>query len=104
MGECTLSIGARVVLVARDGAPVAEFALFDAGDVELAPGPDGTGVRESGYRTTAVEALRRLAVAGVTADLAEEAARCLQGRAAEPYTRGPLVRRLLPLLGPGELF
>jgi hypothetical protein len=103
MAACTLDVGPRRVLVSEEGPPAAEFALFDASDIELAPGEDG-GLREAGYRTSAADALRRLAVAGVTLDFARECAALLSGRIAETYARGPLVRRLSPLLGPAELF
>ena len=104
MPPCTLDVGSRRVLVSDEGPPAAEFALFDGGDVELAPN-DGGGVRETGYRTTATEALRRLAVAGITRDLAEACcAEIVHGRVAGAYARGPFVRRLVPLLDAGELF
>ena len=103
MVACTLDIGPRRVLVSEEGPPAAEFALFDASDIELAPG-EGGGLRESGYRTTAADAVRRLAVAGVTLDFANECAEIARGRVGAAYARGRLVRRLVPLLGPGELF
>ncbi len=103
MAACTLDVGPRRVLVSEEGAPAAEFALFDPSDIELAPGENG-GLRESGYRTTAADAVRRLAVAGVTLDFAHECADIARGRIAEAYARGRLVRRLAPLLGPHELF
>jgi hypothetical protein len=103
MAACTLDVGPRRVLVSEEGPPAAEFALFDTSDIELAPGEGGV-LRESGYRTTAVDAARRLAVAGVTLDFAQECAELVHGRVAEAYARGPLVRRLVSLLGPHELF
>jgi hypothetical protein len=103
MPPCTLDVGSRRVLVSEEGPPAAEFALFDGGDVELAPN-DGGGVRETGYRTTASEALRRLAVAGVTRDLAETCGEIVRGRIADAYARGPFVRKLSVLLGAAELF
>jgi hypothetical protein len=103
MAACTLDVGPRRVLVSDEGPPAAEFALFDPSDIELAPSDEG-GVREAGYRTTAADAVRRLAVAGVTQDFANECADLVRGRIAEAYARGPVVRRLAPLLGAAELF
>jgi hypothetical protein len=103
MAACTLDVGPRRVLVSEEGPPAAEFALFDPSDIELAPG-DGGALREAGYRTTAAEAVRRLAVAGITLDFAHECAELVRGRIAETYARGPVVRRLAPLLGAAELF
>ena len=91
------------MLVSEEGPPAAEFALFDPSDIELAPADQGA-LRETGYRTTATDALRRLAVAGVTRDLADECAEIVRGRVAEAYARGPAVRRIATLLGPAELF
>ena len=103
MAPCTLDVGSRRVLVSEEGPPAAEFALFDPSDIELAPGEDGA-LREAGYRTTATNALRRLAMAGITRDFAEECARLVRGKLAETYARGPTVRRIVGLLGPAELF
>src|SRR5579862_7179494 len=101
MAPCTLDVGSRRVLVSEEGPPAAEFALFDPSDIELAPADQGA-LRETGYRTTATDALRRLAVAGVTRDLADECAEIVRGRVAEAYARGPAVRRIATLLGPAE--
>ncbi|MGO8998940.1 MAG: hypothetical protein ACLQVI_36910 [Polyangiaceae bacterium] len=103
MLACTLDIGSRRVLVSEEGPPAAEFVLFDPSDIELAPS-EGGPLREAGYRTTAADAVRRLAVAGVTVGFATECAMLVHGRIAEAYARGPLVRRLSSLLGPAELF
>ena len=103
MAACTLHIGSRRVLVSDEGPPAAEFALFDPSDVELEQGDGGT-LRESGYRTSAGEAASRLAGAGVTREIAEECATLVRGRVAEAYARGPVVRKLVGLAGPAELF
>ncbi len=103
MAACTLHIGSRRVLVSDEGPPAAEFALFDSSDVELAQG-DGGVLHESGYRTTAGEAANRLAVAGITVEIAAQCASVVRGRIAEAYARGPVVRKLGALLGAGELF
>src|SRR5271163_2513289 len=103
MAACTLEVGPRRVLVSEEGPPAAEFVLFDASDIELAPNDAGV-VREAGYRTTAADAVRRLAVAGVTLDFAAECAALVRGRVAEAYARSPLVQRISPILGAAELF
>ena len=60
---CSLIIEDAVVLVARGGTPEAECALFEAAEIELEAERPGTN-REKGYRTTAGQALQRLAAAG----------------------------------------
>ena len=65
MANCTLEVGDRVVLLSKGGPPEAEFALFDASDIELSSSGPGQ-VREGGYRTTVREALSRLETVGVT--------------------------------------
>jgi hypothetical protein len=103
VASCTLEVGDRVILLAKGGPPEAEFALFDPGDIELASTGPGQ-VREVGYRTTADDALRRLEAVGVTRELAEEAAAAMIPVIATTYARGPVARRVAPLLGAGELF
>jgi len=103
VASCTLEVGDRVILLAKGGPPEAEFALFDPGDIELSSSGPGQ-VREDGYRTTAHEAVRRLEAVGVTLELAREAAAAMIPLLATTYARGPVVRRLASLLGPGELF
>jgi hypothetical protein len=103
VASCTLEVGDRVILLAKGGPPEAEFALFDAGDIELASSGPGQ-VREVGYRTTADDAVRRLEAVGVTLDLAEETAAVMVPMIATTYARGPVARRVASLLGPGELF
>ena len=100
---CTLLIAERVVLTTQGAPPEAEFALFDPGDIELASTEPGV-VREVGYRTTAVEALRRLEAAGLTLAVALDAAGALLPRLGTRYARGPIIRRVVTLLGPCELF
>ena len=104
MGPCTLQIGRRVVLVSHDGPPAAELAMFDGADIELAETASGGGLREAGYRTVAYEARRRLAVAGVTLALADEAAAAMRGHLTLAYARGAVVRRVARKLGASELF
>jgi hypothetical protein len=104
MGPCTLQIGRRVVLVSHDGPPAAELAMFDGADIELAETASGAGLREAGYRTVAYEARRRLAVAGVTLALADEAALAMRGLLTLAYARGAVVRRVARKLGASELF
>ncbi len=103
MGPCTLKIGSRVVLVSHDGPPAAELAMFDARDIELVPG-EGGGAREAGYQTVAYEARRRLAVAGITLALADEAAEVVRPALSLTYSRGAVVRRVARKLGATELF
>src|SRR5579864_9062217 len=70
----TLRLGERVVVRCDDGLLSTEYVLFDATDIVLRA-TDPVTVRETGYITTARDALARLAAAGVTPELAEEAAR-----------------------------
>lgn len=100
---CTLSFGERVVLVCEDGPPEVEYALFDSGEIELRATSPGA-IREQGYETTVERALGRLAAAGVTPELAGEAARAMTKDLAALYARGPVVRRAAGVLGPAELF
>ena len=104
MAACTLDIGPRRVLVSEEGPPAAEFALFDASDIELAPGEAERAARVGLSHHRGADAARRLAVAGVTLDFAQECADLVHGGIAETYARGPLVRRLARLLGAHELF
>jgi hypothetical protein len=97
LAECTLVVDGRVVLRAEGTTPEAEFALFDAGCCELQTGEPN---REAGYKTTAREAKRRLALAGVTVARAREVARLLTEPTrmgpslAERYARGQMLRLL----------
>jgi hypothetical protein len=65
---------------------------------------DPATVREAGYMTTAGEALERLAMAGVTPEFAEDAARALAPGVLASFARGETARALLPHLGPHEIF
>jgi len=103
VATCTLQIGERVVLTSLDGAPEVEYVLFDPGEIELAATGPGM-VQEVGYKTTAEDAIGRLADAGVTRELAQEAATAMLPAIAITYARGSWVRRIATLLGPGELF
>jgi len=103
VSRCTLQLGEAVVLVAQGGAPEAEYALFDPGEIELLATEPGR-IREIGYRTIAATARARLGELGITAELARETAANLKAAVARPYARGAAVRRVLDRLGPGELF
>lgn len=103
MATCTLEIGERVVLRSNGGPPEAEYALFDAGELELSATEPGT-VREVGYRTVAADAAQRLEAAGITPTLAREAASAIGPTLAATYARGAAARRVASLLGPVELF
>jgi hypothetical protein len=99
----TLRLGERVVTRCGDGLLAAENALFDAKDAgvrTMASGPQ----RESGYMTTAREALGRLAMAGVTPEFAEDAARAISPGVAGSFARGSTARAIAGRLGPHELF
>jgi hypothetical protein len=61
-------------------------------------------VREAGYMTTAGEALGRLAMAGVTPEFAEDAARAVAPGVLASFARGETARALTPHLGPHEIF
>ena len=102
MSRCTLELAAHVVVAAEGGLLEVEYALFDAGDIELQSTGPGTN-REAGYRTTAGKAQSRLAEQGVTAALAEEAAAAL-APVAGSYARGAAVRCIVDRIGPAELF
>jgi hypothetical protein len=65
---------------------------------------DMSTVREAGYMTTAGEALGRLAMAGVTPEFAEEAARAIPPGVAESFARGQTARAMAARLGAQELF
>ncbi len=86
-----------------DGVLLAEYVLFDVSDIVLRA-TDPVTVREVGYMTTAGEALQRLERAGVTIDLALEAAQALSTEAAVSYARGATARSLAPRLGAHEIF
>ncbi len=102
---CSLRIGERVVSVCDDGLLVAEYALFEANDAVL-HATDPVSVREAGYMTTAERALARLALAGATPELADDAARAIGPDAVAAYGRGEATRALggRGVLGAQEFF
>jgi hypothetical protein len=99
----SLRLGERVLVRSDDGLLGVEYALFDATDIVLRAS-DPVSVREVGYMTTAREALARLARAGVTPALAQEAVRSLPPDVAAAFARGAAARGLLPHLGAYEVF
>lgn len=103
MQPCTLEVGERVVVESAGGPLEAEYALFDAGGIELLSDGPGT-IREAGYLTTAADARVRLEAAGITDALAAEVAAALQPSLAQLYALGPAARKMSAQLGPGELF
>jgi hypothetical protein len=102
VSRSTLQLGEHIVLVAEGGTPDVEYALFDAGDIQLQASGPGTN-RESGYSAVVARARARLLELGVSSELAEEMA-----AAAKPilsrYARGASVRRVIQELGPAEIF
>src|ERR1700722_12965657 len=103
LASCTLEIGGRIVARAEGGPFDAEYALFEAHEIELRSNNEPGTVREHGYRTTAELARERLEMEGVTRSLAEAAAGEL-GALATAYVLGPEVRRVATLLTAAELF
>lgn len=103
MESCSLTIADRQVARADVGPLDAELALVDIECIELRQTEPGA-VREIGYRTTARDAIIRLETAGVTLELAEQAAAVLRPKLAAIYARGGVVRRAVGELGPAELF
>jgi hypothetical protein len=95
-------VGESVVLVAEGGPPEVEFALFEAGDIELRASEPGT-IREIGYRTTVGEARSRLAGAGFTATVAAEVAAALKPAIAKAYANGAAARCIADRLEGAEL-
>jgi hypothetical protein len=86
-----------------DGALGAEYALFDPGEIVLRAS-DPVTVREMGYLTTARQAVERLTRAGITAELAKEAANAISPEVVASYARAAAVRPVASRLGPQELF
>ena len=99
----SLRLGERVVSRCGDGLLAAENALFDAKDTVLRA-TDPETLREAGYLTTAREALERLAMAGITPEFADDAARAIEPGIAASYARGATARAIAQRLGPHELF
>ncbi len=86
-----------------DGAFAAEYVLFDAGEIVLRSS-DPVTVREMGYITTARQALARLARAGITPELAAQAAQAIPPAVRASFARGATVGGVAAKLGPQELF
>src|SRR5579884_1040863 len=85
----TLRVGDRVLVRCDGGLLATEYALFDPSDIVLRASDPAT-VRETGYVTTAREALARLEALGVTPRLAEEAARAIAPEVVLTFARsGP---------------
>lgn len=100
--SCKLTIAEQLISRADVGPPEAELALVDIDCLELRATEPGA-VREIGYRTTAKDALARLAALGVTPELARQAADVAH-TLAPTYARGLVVRRITKELGAAELF
>ncbi len=100
-----LRLGERVLARCDEGALLTEYALFDAREIVLRA-TDPVLVRETGYMTTARDAITRLAKAGATSKLSLEAASALSPEVAASYARTKAVRALCASgqLGPCELF
>ncbi len=103
MPSCTLEIGGLVVASAEGGAFDAEYALFEAHEIELRSNNEPGTVREHGYQTTVELARERLEASGVTNALADAVAEEM-GALVTGYARGPEVRRVASLLRACELF
>jgi hypothetical protein len=99
----SLRLGERVVVRSDGGLLATEYMLFDLGDIVLRA-TDPVTVREAGYMTTAQAALERLAGSGVTAELANDAARALLPAVTASFARGRATRSVAGQLGAHELF
>ncbi len=103
MPQCTLTVGDLTVLVAPEGTPDVEYALFDPGEIQLlATGPGRN--REVGYQTNIADARARLEDRGVTVALADEAAGAARPLIARAYARCAAVRWVADRLESTELF
>lgn len=91
------------MLRSEGGAPEAELALFDPGEIELKRTGIGE-VREAGYRTTAGDAKARLEALGIGELLIRDAAEAGAALAAKGYARGKPTHRLLGVLDGAEVF
>jgi len=98
-----LRLGERVLVRCDDGLLATENVLFDGTDIVL-HATDPVTVRETGYITTARDALARLAKAGITPELAGETARALSLEVATSFARSPALAGVFPELGACELF
>ena len=99
----TLRLGERVLVRCDDGLLSTEYVLFDATDIVLRA-TDPVTVRETGYITTARDALARLAALGVTPALADEAGRAMAPDVIASFKRSSALVALAPELGASELF
>lgn len=99
----TLRLGERVVVRCDDGLLETEYVLFGPADIVLRAA-DPVTVRETGYITTVRDALARLASAGVTPELANEAARALAPEVMTSFARSATVAAVASRLGACELF
>jgi hypothetical protein len=97
-----LDIDGRTIARCESGPLDAEYALFEPSDLELKATEPGN-VREIGYRTKVVTARARLALLGVTPELASAAAEEFAPLALV-YARGGTVRKVAAKLGAAELF
>jgi hypothetical protein len=99
----TLRLGERVLVRCDDGLLATENVLFDSTDIVLRA-TDPVTVRETGYITTARDALARLAKEGVTPELADEAARAIAPEVVVSFARSGALAAIGPELGACELF
>jgi hypothetical protein len=99
----TLRLGERVLVRCDDGLLSTEYVLFDPTDIVLRA-TDPVTVRETGYITTSRDALARLAAAGVTPKLAEEAAGAIPTGVAASFIRSVALAPVAAELGACELF
>ena len=99
----TLRLGERVLVRCDDGLLATENVLFDVSDIVL-HATDPVTVRETGYITTARDALARLGKAGITPDLADEAARAIAPDVVASFARSSALAAIAPELGAVELF
>ncbi|MDP9000069.1 MAG: hypothetical protein M3O46_08160 [Myxococcota bacterium] len=86
-----------------DGLLETEYVLFGPADIVLRAA-DPVTVRETGYITTVRDALARLASAGVTPELADEAARAMSAELVTSFARSAAVAAVASRLGACELF
>jgi hypothetical protein len=100
---CTLKIGDRTLIESPGGPLETEYALVDAGNIELHSDTPGA-IREVGYFTNVEDARARLEAAGVTIGIVEEVAALMRADLGRVYARGPAVRRVLDQLTAYELF
>ncbi len=103
MPACILEIGGLLVVRSEGGPFEAEYALFEAHEIELRSNKEPGTVREHGYSTTVELARERLETEGATRALGDATAGEL-GALVTAYALGPEVRRVAALLGACELF